>query len=398
LFKRVRPFLKLHCLNWAEFDFNMPKFENIKTFLYSWGVLTNTIIGIGIFALPYAALKVGLPLALFYLAILGLVVSTIHWMFGELALKTPDYKRLVGFAGIHLGKWAQIVAVGATIFGFFGSLLAYIIIGGQFLYEFCSPFAGGSEIFYAIAYFAAGALFVYLGIDFISRFEFWCMAIFFAILAILGFGGAPLITMENLFARTGTIHDIFFPYGPILFSFWASSSIPEIEEMLGRRGNKKMLGKVIAASGITAFLTYALFILLVVGISGPNTAESALTGLRQMLGSNVASMLFFFGFITTFTSFVITGLSLKKIFAYDLKINKTLSWAIVSIVPMWLFLSGLRDFMMIFSLIGGVFLAIDGILIILMYQKIRPDRKALAWPLLLILAGGIIYELSYYIK
>jgi hypothetical protein len=109
-------------------------------------------------------------------------------------------------------------------------------------------------------------------------------------------------------------------------------------------------------------------------------------------------MLFFFGFITTFTSFVITGLSLKKIFAYDLKINKTLSWAIVSIVPMWLFLSGLRDFMMIFSLIGGVFLAIDGILIILMYQKIRPDRKALAWPLLLILIGGIIYELSYYIK
>jgi len=60
------------------------------------------------------------------------------------------------------------------------------------------------------------------------------------------------------------------------------------------------------------------------------------------------------------------------------------------------FLSGLRDFMMIFSLIGGVFLAVDGILIILMYQKIRPDRKMICWPLLLVLAGGIIYELAYY--
>jgi len=35
-------------------------------------------------------------------------------------------------------------------------------------------------------------------------------------------------------------------------------------------------------------------------------------------------------------------------------------------------------------------------LIILMYQKIRPDRKMICWPLLLILAGGIIYELAYY--
>ena len=376
----------------------MAKFKDLKTFLYSWGVLTNTIIGIAIFALPYAAVKVGLPLALFYLAVLGFVVSMIHWMFGEMALKTPDYKRLVGFAGIHLGRWAQIVAVGITIIGFFGSLLAYIIIGGKFLYEFCAPFMGGSETLYGIAYFAVGALFVYLGINFISRFEFWGMAVFLAILAILAITGAPLIKMENLLAQTGTMRDIFFPYGPILFAFWASSSIPEIEEMLGRNGSKRMLGKVVAASGITAFLTYAIFIFLVVGISGANTAESSLEGLRQALGNNVASMLFFFGFITTFTSFVITGLALKKIFAYDLKINKTLSWAIVSIIPIWLFLSGLRDFMMIFSFIGGVFLAIDGILIILMYQKIRPDRKAITWPLLLILAGGIIYELSYYIK
>lgn len=375
----------------------MTKFKDLKVFFYSWGVLTNTIIGVGIFALPYAAVKVGLPLALIYLAILGFVVSVIHWMFGQLALQTPDYKRLVGFAGIHLGRWAQIVAVGITIVGFFGSLLAYIIIGGQFLYEFCAPFFGGSEIAYSILYFAAGAVFVYLGIDVISRFEFWGLAVFFLILGVLAFSGVPLMTMENLSARAGTARDILFPYGPILFAFWASSSIPEIEEMLGRNGTKKMLGKVIAAAGITTFITYAIFITLVVGISGSQTAESALIGLRLALGNDIASILFFFGFITSFTSFIITGLALKKIFAYDLKINKNLAWAIVSAVPIWLFLSGLRDFMMIFSFIGGVFLAIDGILIVLMYQKIRPDHRAITWPLILVLVGGIIYELSYYL-
>jgi hypothetical protein len=146
----------------------------------------------------------------------------------------------------------------------------------------------------------------------------------------------------------------------------------------------------------TVFFTYLLFIFFIVGIGGAQTAESALIGLQDALGANVAAVLFFLGFITTFSSFIITGLSLKKILAYDLKINKNLAWLITSAVPIALFLSGLRDFMMIFSLIGGVFLAIDGILIILMYQKIRPDRKMICWPLLLILAGGIIYELVYY--
>jgi len=375
---------------------DMAKFNDLKTFLYSWGVLTNTIIGIGIFALPYAALKVGLPLALLYLAGLGAVVGLIHSMFGELALKTPDYKRLVGFAKIHLGRWAQAVAVAISIIGFFGSLLAYIIIGGGFLYQFCAPFLGGSETLYGVVYFALGALFVYLGIAFISRFEFWGLVLFFMILLLLAVQGMPLISWENFTARTGGAADIFFPYGPILFAFWATSSIPEIEEMLGRNGGKKMLGKVISASMATVFFTYLLFIFFIVGIGGAQTAESALIGLQDVLGANVVAILFFLGFITTFSSFIITGLSLKKILAYDLKINRNLAWLITSAVPIALFLSGLRDFMMIFSLIGGVFLAIDGILIILMYQKIRPDRKMICWPLLLILAGGIIYELVYY--
>ena len=60
----------------------MAKFNDLKTFLSPWGVLTNTIIGIGIFALPYAALKVGLPLALLYLAGLGAVVGLIHSSLG----------------------------------------------------------------------------------------------------------------------------------------------------------------------------------------------------------------------------------------------------------------------------------------------------------------------------
>ncbi len=373
----------------------MPNINNTKTVLYSWGVLTNTIIGIGMFALPYSAMKVGVPAALFYLAALALVAAAIHIMFARVSLKTPDYKRLVGFCRIHLGRWAQYVAGATAIVGFLGSLLAYIIIGGRFLHEFLSPAIGAPEIFCCIAYAIAGAAFVYWGINIAAKIEFWGLALFFLILVILTTKGAPLVSGQNLFLFTGTASDFFFPYGPMLFAFWGTSSIPEIEEIMARNGSKKFFNKVIVWSLGTAFLAYAAFIVLVAGVSGAQTTQDALVGLQSVLGQKTSSMLFFFGFITSFTSFVITGIALRKILSYDLKINKKIAWAAVSFIPLLLFLSGLNDFMLLFSLIGGILLAIDGILIILMYKKIFPEKKFIAYPMLLLLGAGIIYEIIY---
>jgi len=374
----------------------MPK--GAKIFLYSLGVFSKTMIGIGFFALPYAATKVGLPLFLIYLTALGVLVTLVHLMFAQLALKTPDYKRLVGFARVYLGRRAQFAVAGVNIIGLFGSLVAFIIIGGQFLSQLCQPVFGGSEIIYGTTYFAVGALLIYLGINLVQKIEFWGLALFLAIMVVLGSKAAPLITGANLATLTGKVGDIFFPYGPILFSFWASSSILEVEEMLGRANRKDLLKSVIIWSSVVAWLTYAIFTFIIIGISGANTSESALVGLRQILGDNVSSVLFLFGLITSFTTFVINGLALKKVFAYDLKINKNIAWLAVSIIPVALYLAGLTDFMLIFSLVGGVLLGVDGIFILLMYQKIRPDRKFVTLPLLLVFIGGIIYELAYWLK
>ncbi len=43
-------------------------------------------------------------------------------------------------------------------------------------------------------------------------------------------------------------------------------------------------------------------------------------------------------------------------------------------------------------------LGIDGILILLMYKKIRKDMKFLIYPLFLVFLGGIIYELIYFVR
>lgn len=363
--------------------------------IYALATLCNTTIGIGIFALPYIASRVGIWLMAAYFLILGSVAIAVHLMFAEVSLATPDYKRFPGFARIHLGAWGERIALACTIIGFLASMIAFMVIGGQFLQNFLSPWIGGSESAYSLAYFLAGSVLIYFGINLVSKIELWGLFVFFIILGIISAIGFPLFKIENLLSGLKAPADFFLPYGAVLFALWASSSIPEVEEMLARENRKKFLKPVILWSSAISLFAYAVFIILILGLTGSNTTESALMGLKPLFGDGLLSLCFLFGFITSFTSFIIIGLTLKKILAYDLKLNKPAAWSVAVLTPLALYLAGIKDFIAIFSFVGGILLSLDGIMIVLMYQKIRPDKKTASYPLILFFIGAIIYELAY---
>ena len=154
------------------------KLNRMKKDFYAIATLTGTIIGVGFFALPYILSKVGFWVMLIYFFVLGTLVILVHSLFGEIALKTPDFKRLPGFAKFYLGNWAEKIAVVSAIFGFYGVLLAYLIIGGQFLTKLLLPTLGGSETIYTIFYFLAGTIFIFFGIKTISQIEFFDALLF----------------------------------------------------------------------------------------------------------------------------------------------------------------------------------------------------------------------------
>jgi tyrosine-specific transport protein len=368
--------------------------SKLKNFIYPLATLSGTIIGVGIFALPYIASKVGIWVMLAYLLVLGGLVIMIHSFFGELALKTPDYKRLPGFARIYLGKWGEKTAIFSAILGSFGVILAYLIVSGEFLMALLGGVLGGSVLIYTLVYFALGAAMIYFGTKAVAQVEFWGVVLFFAILVAIFFRGQPFLEIKNLFPSPDW-NFFFLPYGAILFSLWGMPLIPEVEEMLGER--KKWLKIIIAAAILIAVIIYLFFIYLILGITGSQTTESALPGLRNLLGDGIVSLAVFFGIVTTFTSFIALGMTLKKVFWYDLKMNKNLAWLISCFPPLILFLIGVKSFIPIISFVGAVMLGIDGILILLMYRKIRP-RNLLVYPLLLILLGGIIYEILYFVR
>ncbi len=365
-----------------------------KNFIYPVATLAGTIIGAGIFALPYITLQVGIWTILGYFFIVGSLALLIHLLFSEIVLKTPDFLRLPGYAHIYLGNWGRRIATISMMLGFYGAILVYLILGGEFLKNLFSPIFGGNAIFYTILYFFLGAVLIYFGIRAIAKIEFWGFILFFIVLIAIFFRGLPFLKIENLFVGEGGFKDLFLPYGPIFFSLWGASIIPEIEEMLGK--NKNLLKKVIIIAILLSALVYLFFIFMVLGITGNDTSLEAISGLKIFLGGFV-SLAFLFGILTTFTSFLSIGLTLRNTLWYDFKIPRIISWILALFVPLFLFLIGFKNFITIIGLVGGVTLGIDGILILLMYQKIG-GKKALVYPLVLVFIAGIVYELIYFIR
>lgn len=365
-----------------------------KHYVYPIATLSGSIIGVGFLSLPYVASKVGIWPMLFYFLILTVVVVCIHVIFSEIALKTPDFKRWPGFLEFYFGNWAKKAILVPIILGSFGVLLAYLIVGSHFLYAIFSPMFGGDVFLYVFLYFIILSLAVYFGIKAISRLEFWAIVALLVSLCLIFIKGFSQISISNLLIQdTGYgIQDFFLPYGAILFSLWGTALIPEAEEMI--RGHKKSLKGIVIVGTLIPAIIYLSFTFLVLGITGSATTESALIGVSNVLGNGLTSVILFVGVITTFTAFMAQGLFLKKVFVYDLKVNEKVSWVLVCLTPLILFLLGLNSFIPIISFVGGVLLGIDGILILIIYQKIG-GKKIVAYPLMAVFVLGIIYTLFF---
>ncbi len=262
-----------------------------------------------------------------------------------------------------------------------------------------SPFFGGNVTSYVILYSIIASIIIYFGISVISKFEFWGLVLLLFSIFIIFIKEFSHLQLDHIFFTT-PLHlsdwkTIFLPYGAIMFSLWGINSIPQIEEML--IGRKKLLKRIIMVSVIIPAVFYLLFIFLILGISGSQTTESALTGLNHFLGQGVFLLAIFVGFLATFTAFISQGFLLKKTFTFDCKTNELVAWTLTCFVPPILFMLGFNSFIPLISLIGGLLLGINGILILLMYQKIG-GKKIVIYPLSLVFILGIIYEVVYIIK
>jgi tyrosine-specific transport protein len=375
---------------------------NDKTSLLACASLIGTIIGAGVFGIPYVMARSGVIFCLFYFLILGSVVLLLHLFFGEVVLRTREKHRLIGYAEKYLGKKAKILVTFSTIFGTIGALLAYIILGGDFLKIIFPSFLSSFQL--SLILWAILSFFVLLGIKSISFAELLMNIGFLIAISLVFLFSFPKIEISNF--RLANPKNIFLPYGVILFSLIGWNAVPEIEKILTKKENLKKV--IISAIGIS-LLFYFLFGLIISGVTGPETSQDAFSGLQGVLGKKIMILGGIFGLLAISTSFLILANYLKNALVFDYKFSYFPAFLVASFSPLLLFLLGIREFIWVIAFVGTFMGLIDGTIIALSYKKAKiqgertPEYSLKIPPFLLyltvaILSFGAIFQVINYFK
>lgn len=378
-----------------------------KSFSFALAILIGTTIGAGIFAIPYVVARSGIIPGLFYFLILGGAVLLLHLFFGEIVLRTKEKHRLIGYSQKYLGNWAKILITVSMVLAMTGTLLAYIIIGGDFLKIVFAPFFEISGIYLNLFFWAVLSYFIFRGIKLIAPAELLMNILLFLVILFIFLFALPKLSLQN-FALVRT-SGLFLPYGVILFAFSAWVAIPEAAQILKTSPERKKYKNIIIWGSILAFLLYLLFTLAVIGVSGETTSEEALQGLVPFLGQKIIILGAIFGVISIASSFLVLGNYFKNALVYDYHFPKFWAATIACGTPLVLFLIGLRGFVETIGFVGTLIGVIEGIIIILIFKKIRKlgNRKPeyslkipqfLLYFLIAVFILGAVSQIIYFIK
>jgi len=347
-------------------------FEQNKKSFRALSILLGVIFGAGIFGVPYAVAQSGWLLGIIYFFVLGTIILLIHLMYGEVVLRSNEKHRLPGFVSKFIGpKYGNFIKFASTI-GLWGALIAYILIGGKFLYFITKPFLGGSEFLYQIIFFVISALIIASGIKILSKIELILTSILVIVLIFISVISLGHIDLNIIPTETT---NFFLPYGVIIFALFGASAIPEMRDILSGQLHK-MKSLIISGTIITIIVTM-FFVFASLGTSGANVSEDSILSFVPIFGPWILYLGAVIGFLATFTSFLVIGIYLKDQFKLDFK-KKELSSLFWSIgMPFLILIIMNPGFIEILGFTGTVFGAIDSIFLIILWQKakIKGDRK-----------------------
>ncbi len=314
-------------------------------------LLTGTIIGAGMFSLPFVFQKLNwtFPWLLFFLTLVSIYLSYIYI---KIIKNTQTKHQLPGYIKIILGKnWGRITSF-LLLFSTGGALLAYLILGGKLL--------GNVFLFYLL-----------VSLPYLLKpkvLEKWSDVL----TTVLVIGLIFLIIKNNQNIKT----NLFYPnltsfvegYGVILFSLTGFSIIPEL-----KLKNKTIYQSIIFSYTLIFFL-YLLFSIFV---------------------SPLKSIFFYLiGLLAIISSYLPLSIVFEDILTKDIQFSPIISKITTLTLPIILYFIGLDNFLSIISLTGGIFIGSLAILILLAYIKIK-KRRSFIENILLITSlatflGGII--------
>lgn len=364
-----------------------------KTILAS-ATLIGTIIGAGIFGIPFVIMQSGFPIGVIHIIVIALLMLLINLYLGEVALRTKSNHHLSGYAQKYLGKKGKILMFIALAVGVYTGITAYLIGVGESL-SFLLFNSSSYTIPLGLAFWFIMSILCYQGLKALQEGEFIGVTIILILILGMAFFFFGKIDINNLTYINTEIKNIFLPFGVVLFALLGYTTIPEIEKIIGKE--KKAMKKAIIISMIVSAIAYIIFTAIVLGFKGSSTPEIATLGLGKPF--------ILLGILTMFTSYLALSIALIDTLRLDLNQKRRTAWFYTIIIPIILFLflqiTKTASFTKILGIGGVISGSLVSILAVIMASKAKylgdrkpeysiPTSKILTTIIILILAAGTI--------
>lgn len=362
----------------------------IKELLIPSSILTSVSIGAGFLSLPYLFYQSGLLTGFFYLVTFAIVIAMIHLMYGEIIEETekhyPGDHRFVGYAKMHLGFLGYGLSFLTTLIGIILALLIYLVIAVELL----TPIFNLSDLPYAgylvvILFAVLSAVPMFWGIQKVADLGFSITAgKIILIISILAAGIGGFASSFADIPKFNPTH-IFLPYAGILFSLYGRSAVSTVKKYFKRNVlSHSKFERAIAVGTFIPVILYTFFIVGVLGISGGGVTEDSISGLMSIPLIWLCAVAL--GLISIWAAYVFLDFELNGILAEDFKLGNNLARVLAVAAPASLYFLGFNNLLSLIGIAGGVFISLESIMIIFMWNRVKKRNPALALLSFLIIA------------
>jgi len=352
--------------------------------LKAYFTIVSTIIGLGIFVLPYSFWQSGYYFFLWLIFWL-FAFFILHLIFGEILFQVKEKHNLPGLAGIYLHPSMKHIVWLFDYFGMLGVFLIYFIA----LVKFWSLILPISPLIIKIIFAFFNIYFIFKDLRIFVQMEsiltFGILIIFtFVVLIIL-----PKFDFQNISLALKNNLEPFLPYGILLFAFSGISALPVVFDLIGK--NKKSYLKISFLGLLTITLLYLIYTLVVVGFLDGKVSEESLQSLAPYFPK--LFLLLAVLFVTLNITFVDMAFYLKRGLIYDYKVSPKIANLLMFISIFPLVFIETSSLIKIIGLVSEIFLGFNLLILCLIYLKLK-KKEYFSLPNFLIIILALIFALG----
>ncbi len=362
-------------------------------------MLFGATVGVGIFGVPAVLAAVGPWWALALAVVVGGTQLLLQLFYAETAIATPEKARL-GLLAKHWlgGHWHLLASIG-NIGLLWGAMIAYILVGGKFV-QTISTWAlgieGGQVSSWQLGWGVIGSLAVALGLRRLVKIS----AVATTTLVIVATGAiavaASRFAPHLIFsASSGGFVDITLAYGVLFFALSGLPAILEMEDVIP--GDARSLRRAVIVGALAAWAITIAFGFTVWGAFGKSNLSDLPAAFGAFFDPWAMALVAAFGVLGMMTAYFACATNLRETLSIDLGFDRVTSWALATLVPILVALTGTGDFVQVISWAGAVFGGGIAVVVVAIYIAVQQKGEShlklpvwLSWSVLvLVVVGGL---------